>query len=818
MKTLVLYAYYTDQLSYFDDWIDAFRQHREFEAKCVNVFNIRNKEVLRNIQQLILSIDVIVIHHSMNGDTLKYLQPFVKSLKDRQGTLVSFVGNELSLPTIGMAPKIEILKELEVDFIATQLLFEAGKWLYKDCSSSKIISLPHGLNPLNFRKKIDITNRTIDIGTRSAKYGVWLGDNDRNAIIQYFNLERHGLRLDLGLDPKDQKRFNRAEWAGFLNKCKGTLSTEAGSFFLDPNDQIVNEVFQYLKNRSNKFVLPNETFLYQAFKLTVPLVLRQLLKPVLEKQFVGASNIDQDADFEEIYDKFFSDVKKAPVYTKAVSSRHFDAIGTHTLNIMYPGRYNDILKPNEHYFELKKDHSNVEELILLLENDKKIEDMTRSSYEFVYKNHTHSQRLDKLFNELSLAMPRSLPLFFNGKKDIKKASSKSELCSQKHIDTFKEKRILYIIGSLRTGGTENHLSQIASGLTERNWKIDICLLSPYIEVNRSFLDDRIKIFRLPKLLHENFLYKKFYFIRFFVILFYSLLVLKVLLSKRPHFVHMFLPHAYIVGGFLSILCRVPVKLMSRRSMNVYQKKSRLIALCEKFLHKRMNKILGNSQAVVDELFFEGVENDKLQLIHNGINLDYFKFNLSKSEVRKELNIDKNKFVIVIIANLISYKGHADLLKALNLIKNSLKDWSLIIIGDDRGEKSNLMRIIKKFDLEKNVKFEGEMKTIQKHLTASDLGVLCSHQEGFSNAILEYMAASLPVVATRVGGNSEAVKDGFNGYMVEAQQYEDLAVAILKVYKSKNRGLMGKKGKELTEKVFSLEKCIEEYEEVYLGNY
>ena len=72
----------------------------------------------------------------------------------------------------------------------------------------------------------------------------WLGDNDRNAIIQYFNLERHGLRLDLGLNPKDQKRFNRTEWAGFLNKCKGTLSTEAGSFFLDPNDQIVDEVFR----------------------------------------------------------------------------------------------------------------------------------------------------------------------------------------------------------------------------------------------------------------------------------------------------------------------------------------------------------------------------------------------------------------------------------------------------------------------------------------------------------------------------------------------------------------------------------------------
>ena len=68
------------------------------------------------------------------------------------------------MPTIGMQQKIEILKEMEADIIATQLLEEAGVWLYEECTKSKVISLPHALNPNQFKKTHVLEDRNIDIG------------------------------------------------------------------------------------------------------------------------------------------------------------------------------------------------------------------------------------------------------------------------------------------------------------------------------------------------------------------------------------------------------------------------------------------------------------------------------------------------------------------------------------------------------------------------------------------------------------------------------------------------------------------------------
>jgi hypothetical protein len=401
MRTLVLYSSYTDQMSYYDDWIDAFRSHPGFQALCVNVFH-GSSELFLDVKKKIEAYELIILHHSMNGDTLKYLNPFLGALKNRQGKLVSFVGNEVNLPTIGMAAKIKSLQEIEADFIATQLLEEAGQWLYQDCRKSQVISLPHALNPKIFFSKNTFKERKIDIGTRSARYGVYIGDNDRNNIIQFFhhNARLLNLNIDLGLDTNSQKRFNRQEWADFLSSCKATLSTEAGSFYLEKDDAIVKNIQKFLKRKSAKIVLPHETPIRKIYRRIVPSFIRRAVISLLQNQLVEVDNIDQDCNFDDIYEKFFSVAKKAPVYTKAISSRHFDAIGTKTLHIMYPGRYNDILIPGKHYFELKPDHSNIDELIDLLKNHKQVAEITDLALEHALSKHTHKNRLDTLLNAL----------------------------------------------------------------------------------------------------------------------------------------------------------------------------------------------------------------------------------------------------------------------------------------------------------------------------------------------------------------------------------------------------------------------------------
>ncbi len=403
MKTLLLYSSYTDKMSYFDDWIDAFRDHPSFKALCINVFNA-SKDLFSDVKNKIKAYELIILHHSMNGDTLKYLKPFFEALKNRRGKLLSFVGNEVNLPTIGMGAKIKNLQEIEAEFIATQLLEEAGQWLYQDCKKSKIISLPHALNPKIFFSNITFENRKIDIGTRSACYGVYIGDNDRNNIIQFFHQNAHELNLivDLGLDCNSHKRFNREEWSGFLSSCKATLSTEAGSFFLEKDDKIVKNIQEFLRRKTSKIVLTNENFPRKLYQKIVPSFIRKIIVSLLKDRLIEIDNLDQEfnIDFNDIYEKFFVHAKKAPVYTKAISSRHFDAIGSKTLNIMYPGRYNDILIPGKHFFELKIDHSNIKELKELILDEKSVKNITESAYIHVVTNHTHKNRLDQFLKFL----------------------------------------------------------------------------------------------------------------------------------------------------------------------------------------------------------------------------------------------------------------------------------------------------------------------------------------------------------------------------------------------------------------------------------
>ena len=409
MKTLLLHSYYTDQLSYYDDWVDAFESHKEFETTSINVSDnwgafsddyfihpMAYKEILRTIEK----VDLIILHHSMNADTLKFIEPFISALSNRRGKLVSFVGNEVNLLNIGMAPKIKLLQDLKVDIIATQLLPEAGKWLYESCKDASVLSLPHGLNPAKFYNTIKLNDRKIDIGTRSTKYGVYLGDNDRNSIINYFHDNPHGLNVDLGLNTEDSNRFDRNGWRLFLNSCKATLATEAGSFYLEPSDEIVSNIKKYLIKTSPKLILPEESFMRRAYRFALPSFLRKLLLKLKSNYVAEISSADQEANFQDIYEKFFAETPLPPVYTKCISSRHFEAVGTQTLQIMYPGRYNDILNPREHFFELQKDHSNIDDLLSLLDNRKRIEEITSYTHHHVLENHTHRHRLDYLLESI----------------------------------------------------------------------------------------------------------------------------------------------------------------------------------------------------------------------------------------------------------------------------------------------------------------------------------------------------------------------------------------------------------------------------------
>jgi glycosyltransferase involved in cell wall biosynthesis len=256
--------------------------------------------------------------------------------------------------------------------------------------------------------------------------------------------------------------------------------------------------------------------------------------------------------------------------------------------------------------------------------------------------------------------------------------------------------------------------------------------------------------------------------------------------------------------------------MSRRSLAVYREKYPLLGSVERWLHRRTFGILGNSQAVMDQLATEVDDRGKLALIHNGIDLPSPVFTSRRRQTRDLLQIPDGTLVIAVIANLIAYKGHRDLIAALALIKDQLPvAWRLLAIGRDDGTGADLKALAQSLGIGDNILWLGERDDVDELLSASDMFILPSHQEGFSNALLEAMAARLPVIATAIGGNSDAVVEDETGSLVPVRDPRALAAAILRLARDSDlRASFGEAGRLRVEQRFSLQACVDRYERLY----
>jgi hypothetical protein len=389
IRLLVLHAHYTTRLSYNNDWLDAFMRSPLFTAHAINIV----KTAPADITQAMHDVDGVVLLHSTNADTLIYLEPYAKILSERRVPLLSFVGNEVNLPGSPIAEKRRILEAIKPDWIATQLLKEAGDFLFGDIVRDNVVAIPHALNPKAFAPRRAIDNRPIDIGARSVKYTPHLGDNDRNRIHDFF--ERLGEQGQIKVDISDQ-RFNRSNWAEFLNQCRATVSCEAGSWFIEQDDVTVNAIREFIFSQSSGLVIANDSPL-RRLGHKMPWPLRRLLRKVLGYgPLKHEMLLNEQADYEQIYRHFFAGRAKPSVYGKCISSRHFDAAGTKTMQILFPGRYNDILIAGKHYFPLAPDFSNVDEALDRLRDLKARKAMVDETYDFILQHHTYEHRMQQV--------------------------------------------------------------------------------------------------------------------------------------------------------------------------------------------------------------------------------------------------------------------------------------------------------------------------------------------------------------------------------------------------------------------------------------
>ncbi len=286
-----------------------------------------------------------------------------------------------------------------------------------------------------------------------------------------------------------------------------------------------------------------------------------------------------------------------------------------------------------------------------------------------------------------------------------------------------------------------------------------------------------------------------------------------MLENRRRIVHFFLPEPYAIGGLCGVLTAHPKMLMSRRSLNLYQMNHPRIAVLEKRLHRRMRHIVGNSKAVLSDLEQEGVAPSRLRLIYNGT--EGANSESGGGLVRKDIGLGEDDVVAVMVATLIHYKGQADLIDALAELSARMPKLKVILVGRDDGMEGRLVARAVRLDIRDRIVFLGERHDVADVLALADIGVLCSHQEGFSNSLLESMVAGLPMVVTAVGGNVEAVLDGETGFVVPPHSPEALATALERLACDPElRAAMGAAGRQRVKERFSLDTCVRAYADLY----
>ena len=363
-------------------------------------------------------------------------------------------------------------------------------------------------------------------------------------------------------------------------------------------------------------------------------------------------------------------------------------------------------------------------------------------------------------------------------------------------------RVLLVIGQLDIGGTERHVAQVAPALRARGVDLSVFALKP-----GGALLGVLAAAGVPVLVHET----RRAGARGLVQAAWRLRC--VARAMRPDIVHFFLPAAYLVGACATAFMSAR-GVMSRRSLACYQQRYPGVRWLERRLHRRMAAVLANSRAVARELRDEGVPPSRLGVIYNGV-ADRTAGH-RRETARTALGIGPQALVLVTIANLIPYKGHADLLDALAQARDAMPvDWCLLLVGRDDGIGPALRAQATRLGIAEHVVWCGAVDDVGQYLAAADIGVLVSHEEGFSNAVLEGMAAGLPMIVSEVGGNAEAVIDGVCGRVVPARDPVALASALSELATSSaRRERWGQAARTRALRHFTVETCVERYHALY----
>jgi glycosyltransferase involved in cell wall biosynthesis len=371
-------------------------------------------------------------------------------------------------------------------------------------------------------------------------------------------------------------------------------------------------------------------------------------------------------------------------------------------------------------------------------------------------------------------------------------------------------RVLFVVGSLAVGGAEGQLLMLAERLKMRGWSVVVFALDRSGALLKQFEQAGIHV--------SNGGYNSNGAIRQFTSLCRcQARLIWCLLRVRPDVVHGFLPLANFMAALAGRIACVPRIITSKRALGRHQDHFPIVKWVDWTANALSHRITANSQAVArDTQARDGYDLSRIVVIPNG--LDFSRFDSAdrcRDEMRSKLGLSKSEVAIAIVANLIPYKGHQELIEAFSRVGDDKSRLRLFLIGRDQGMAQDLMDAARRLGVANRIDLMGQRSDVPSLLSAMDIAVLASHEEGFSNALLEKLAAGLPVVATDVGGNPEALEGMPDCVLVKPEDPEDLSRGLASLIHRLAAAAAGRETRRrLVRERYSVDAMVDAYERLY----
>jgi len=370
-----------------------------------------------------------------------------------------------------------------------------------------------------------------------------------------------------------------------------------------------------------------------------------------------------------------------------------------------------------------------------------------------------------------------------------------------------KKNVLQFIGSFHQGGSERQTLQLAKLLkTDKTHNIFLAVLTDAGVLRKeaeAMGFSEIHAFPLNSFYDLNFVKQVRKCVRF-------------LRENNIEVVHTHDFYTNVFGITAARLAKVKVKIASKRETGGIR--SRAQDVVEKRIFAVADAIVANSYDVKNYVIAKGTSGEKIEVIYNGLDLERLEpKQKDRAEICEELKLPKDENIkfITLVANLRhTTKNQQMFLRVAQKLAKKMPHVHFVLAGE--GElKPGMEKLAQELEIDEKTHFLGRCTKVPELLSVSFIGALSSRYEGFSNSILEYMAARLPVVATIVAGSSESILEGETGFLVEPDDDELMENRLIELLENEEKARQfGMKGRTRVEEHFSEEAQLRKVLELY----